>query len=75
MHDGPAVGIKVIAPSDSNLFEATRAIYVGTGGDLNVQMFDGTTAIIPAMPTGMYPISVVKVLATSTTAAGIRGFY
>ena len=75
LHDGPAIGMKVITPNDSNIFDPTRAILLGTTGNLNVVMFDGSTGIIQNVPAGLYPLSVVKVLATSTTATGIVGFY
>jgi hypothetical protein len=75
MHDGPAISVLNITPSNTTVLNPTRAIYVGVAGNLNVVMYDGTTAIFNALAAGMYPLSVTKVMATSTTATNIIGLY
>jgi hypothetical protein len=63
----PATGGVAVAPNDnSDLPTApTRALYIGTTGDLKVNMADGTTVSFVAIPAGtVLPISVTRVFAT-----------
>ena len=46
-----------------------RAIYVGEAGNLVVIMANGQTVTFTNMPVGIHPISIVKVLNTSTAAS------
>lgn len=56
--------------------QVTRAIYVGSTGDLNVRMLSGQTAIFVGVPAGaLLPIQVTQVLSTSTSASAILGLY
>lgn len=63
----------VVTPSDStDLTYTTRAVFVGTGGDLNVDMASGQTVLFSGVPDGAFlPISVNRIRSTSTTASGI----
>lgn len=63
----------VVTPSDSTIIPATRGLYVGTAGNINVVMAeDENTVLFTAVPAGsILPIQVIKVLATSTTASTI----
>jgi hypothetical protein len=68
----------VITPAnDTDLANVTRAVYVGTGGDLEVVMAGGgNTVVIPGVPSGaLLPISVSRIRAASTTAEGIVAFW
>lgn len=60
----------VITPNDSTTFVPTKAIYIGGTGNLNVRMAgDSTNVLFSALPVGtILPISVDRVLSTSTTA-------
>lgn len=50
----------------------TRAIYVGTSGDLVVRFTDGGSAItFSDVPAGYQPLQVAQIDATGTTADGI----
>lgn len=50
-------------------------IYVGTGGDLAVKATGGTAVTFKNVPSGSYfPLRVVTVMLTNTTAADIVGF-
>lgn len=71
----PATKAEVIAPDDaSELAHFTRAIYVGSGGNLSVVMLSGDAVTFSNLQGGvLYPIRVRQVLATGTTAAGILG--
>ena len=53
-----------------------RGIYVGVGGDLNVDMLTGGTVLFKNVPTGaVLPIRVKRVRTTSTTATNMVGLY
>lgn len=72
---GPASTGFAIAPSnDTDLPEATRALYVGSGGDLAVTMLSGATVVLTGVAAGsLLPLRVVRVHATGTTAGTIVG--
>lgn len=69
----PARDADVIVPNDAaDLNAVTRAIYVGSAGDLQVQMASGQTVTFENVLAGVvYPIRAARVLATGTTAAGL----
>lgn len=74
----PAEDAFVITPNDDEeLSYVTRALYVGGEGDVCVVMAKGTEPIIfPGMAGGYeHPLRVRKVLATGTTATGLRGLH
>jgi hypothetical protein len=65
---------EAITPSDStNMTSPSRALYVGTGGNLNVLSFDSATNVLfRNLPSGfVLPISVIRVNSTDTTASNI----
>ena len=66
----PATASEVIVPDDvAMLGFATRGIYVGQGGDVSLKMLSGDTVTLRNMQTGtIYPMRVVQVMATGTTA-------
>lgn len=72
-----AVGGIDITPSDTAEFPKIRALYLGTGGDVRVRYPNGYETTYFNMQSGVvYPMQIVKVLATGTTnAANIRGLY
>ena len=60
-----------VTPNDGvDLIYVSRALYLGTAGNVNVTLMDGTTIVL-ALGTGWHPLRVTRVLATSTTATGI----
>ena len=71
----PALGAAAITPSDSvALATTTRAIYVGTAGNLRAQMLSGEVVTFTNLAAGsFYPFRVTQVLATGTTASGLVG--
>lgn len=71
----PAESADAITPSDAdNLPNFTRAIYVGTAGNLRVEMVGGQTVTFSNLQGGvLYPIRVRKVFATDTTAGALLG--
>jgi hypothetical protein len=73
----PAVSAAAVTPNDGSNLAVTpcRALYVGTTGNLNVDMADGSTVLFTAVPIGVFPIQVARVRATSTTALNIVALY
>jgi hypothetical protein len=71
----PGTGAFSITPSDSaDLSEVTRGIYVGTAGDVKVDMEDGQTVTFTAMSAGViHPIRVRRVYSTGTDASNLLG--
>ena len=76
----PAFGVLDVTPNDSaNLKDddtPSRGIYCGVSGDIAVVMADGTSSTIPNVAAGVtHPWRVVRIMATGTTATGIRAFF
>jgi hypothetical protein len=69
----PAREADVIVPNDAaDLGTVTRAIYVGSAGNLRVQMVSGQTVTFENVLAGaVYPIRAARVMATATTATGL----
>lgn len=75
--NGPAVNAAAVTPSDStDLTYATRALYIGVTGDVVVNMVGtGATITYKAVPVGILPIRVTRVLSTNTTATNILALW
>lgn len=74
--DGPSSSAFVITPSDTvNLTYPTRALYVGTGGDINVLLWDDTVAILLKNVLGgsCLPLRVKRIYDTDTGASDLVG--
>ena len=57
-------------------YNLARALWIGTGGNVNVMNSDGTTQIFYNVPTGfMLPVRSIGVSATNTTASNIVAVY
>lgn len=76
----PFTKYQAVTPSDSvdlsfsnaqPVRPGTDALFVGTAGNVNVMMQDGTTAIFKAAAGTWLWISAKRVMATSTTATDI----
>ena len=74
---GPASSAQAITPSDTNDIEtASRAIYVGSGGDLAVKMLGGADITFVGLNAGtILPIRVSRIKATGTTAGSIVSLF
>ena len=70
-----AFGAKSITPSDTAPIPTTRALYVGTTGDIAVRMANGVTITFNSVPAGIFQVQVDKVMATNTTASNIIALY
>ncbi|MEB3214043.1 MAG: hypothetical protein VKL39_22030 [Leptolyngbyaceae bacterium] len=64
-----------ISKNDDTVIPVTRAIYIGTTGDVAVRMADGQTITFKTVPVGILPVQVDKVLSTGTTAAEMIALY
>lgn len=74
--DGPAsAGFAVVPDDGADLEAVTRALYVGTGGTIAVQLVQSGTVSFHNVPDGaLLPVRAVRVL-ESTTASAIVGLY
>ena len=63
-----------VTPDDGqDISHLSRALYLGTGGDLRATMSDGATVTFVNMAPGWHPIRVARVWSTGTTADHILG--
>ncbi|WP_456388099.1 spike base protein, RCAP_Rcc01079 family [Profundibacter sp.] len=71
----PATDAAALIPSDTvALVSVTRAVFVGSAGDLRVTMLSGDVVVLSNVAAGMvYPLRVSHVMATGTTAGGLVG--
>jgi len=71
----PANKAFTITPNDvSELEEVTRALYVGSSGDISLIMKSGQTIIFSGVSAGsILPIRVSHINSTNTTASNIIG--
>ena len=69
----PATHAEAVTPSDTtDLGMVSRALYVGSAGNVAVVMADGSTATLVAVGGGtLLPIRVSRVKATGTTAGSM----
>jgi hypothetical protein len=69
----PLTRAVAVTPSDSvDLAFVTRELWVGTAGNLSLEMHGGDSIVITGVPAGArLPYRVSRVNATSTTATGI----
>lgn len=65
-----------VTPSDSADIKTTRGIYVGSSGNLKVDMAYGSTVTFSSVMAGqIYPFQVTRVYSTGTTASAIVALY
>lgn len=73
----PAIDAATVTPNDStDLTLTARALYIGTGGNVNLDTISGTTIVFSNLQTGsILPLQVKRVRSTSTTASNIIALY
>ena len=73
----PAIDGSMIVPSDAtDLAHVTRALYVGSGGQVAAQLASGSTVTFAAVPSGtLLPLRVRRVMSTGTSAADLVGLW
>jgi hypothetical protein len=76
-YSSPASDAEAITPSDdADLAAATRAIWVGGAGNVQVTMLGGQEVVFVGVQAGsLLPIRVVRVHEASTTATNLVGIY
>lgn len=74
---GPGRRAVAVTPADSDLTEATRAVWVGGAGNLAVLMVeDSTPVVFSGVPAGtLLPLQCSQIRSTSTTATLIVAVY
>ena len=72
----PAVYLFNVTPNDDQDVEfVTRALRIGTAGDVALKTTGGSVVVVPDVLAGeVLVVRAVRVYATSTTASGIVGF-
>jgi hypothetical protein len=71
-----AYDANAVVLSDSELLEPTRALFIGTGGNLKVTMAYGSDVTFSNLAAGtILPIQVTKCWSTGTTASSIVALY
>lgn len=76
--DAPSGDFVAIAPNDGADLPngPCRAIYVGTSGDISViGALDSAPVTFSAVPVGLYPLRLVRVRSTGTTASNLAALY
>lgn len=73
--DGPANDGFSVTPSDvSTLTDITRAIYVGTAGNISLTLTSGAALTFMNVPSGtILPVRATEVKATGTSATDLIG--
>ena len=71
----PVQGGFDVTPDDAtDLPEVTRALMVSAAGDVTVTLKNGDQITLPGLAPGViYPVRAIRVWATDTTAAGVKG--
>jgi len=68
----PIIRAEDVTPSDTvDIATTSRAIYVGTAGDLRVTLSEGDIVTFNGVGAGWHPVRATRVWATGTTAAAI----
>lgn len=71
---GPAHGAVAVVASDTTIY-GCRALWVGTTGNLTLDMPDGQTNVLfKNVPVGMFAVGALRVKA-ATTAADLVALY
>jgi hypothetical protein len=72
----PAVRWRAIVPGDNELSPIPRAIYVGVGGNIELEDQAGNIEVFENIAGGMeHPLQPKRILASGTTADNIIALY
>jgi hypothetical protein len=68
--------VEVVTSNTVTYTEPTRGVYIGTTGNLKVDMVSGGTVTFVSVPAGsLLPVQVERIYATGTTATNIIALY
>lgn len=72
---GPAFAAQIIIPANGRELDyVTRAVYVGSAGDLSAEMINGDVVTFKNVPSGtVLPVRVRRIRNSDTTASDIIG--
>ena len=71
-----AVDAAVVTASDSLTIPVTRALYIGSAGNIAVTLAKGSVVTFANVTSGsILPVQAVKVMATGTTVTGVLALY
>ena len=74
--ESSARNIDSITPADSELVNMSRAVYVGSAGNMKVITYGDETITFQGIPAGsLLPIVVKQIYSTDTTASAILVLY
>ena len=74
--DASARSGAAVTPSDSTDINTTKALYIGTAGNIKVILADDSSAVtLTNCAVGYHPLRVTRVYSTDTTASGIVALY
>ncbi len=76
--DSPAQNAFVITPDDNNDLVPfwARSLYIGGAGNINLDTWNGDTALFSNLPSGsVLPVATKRVRVTGTTATLIVALY
>ena len=69
-------GFSITRSDSTDLAAETRAVYIGTAGDLAVILSSGDEVTLAAVPAGsLLPLRVRRVKSTGTSASQLVGLY
>lgn len=74
----PAQGAVAVTPNDGSDLAPTgcRALFIGTGGNVNLDTHQGDTVLFKNLPSGsILDVGAKRVRSTNTTAADIVALY
>lgn len=72
----PGRSAAAVTPSDSvNLAVPSRALWIGTEGNISVEMVDEGKAVVFTAVVGLLQIQVTRVNSTNTTATNITAIW
>lgn len=64
-----------VSSADQALIAGCRGLYIGTTGDVKVDMPNATGITFTAVPVGVLPVQATKVYESGTTASDIVALY
>lgn len=71
-----ALGAAEVTLNDSEVIATTRALYIGSGGNLKITLANGNFVTFKNLPAGtILPVQATKVWLTSATAADVIALY
>ena len=67
-------GFNIVPDDGADLPQVTRGLLLTGAGDVMAVLKNGDTLVLPNLSAGViYPIRIARVLATGTTATGLKG--